>query len=295
MRLTARVPATVANLGPGFDCFGLALALHNEVVIDTDAEPGVTIEGEGADELPRDESNLVLRTLRAAEKEAKDELPPFRLECTNRIPLERGLGSSAAAVVGGLLLANHLFDSWIRSDRLLEMAVELEGHADNVGAALGGGVTMTYQADGRWWLDRFEPPEEIRPVALIPESIRVQTDAARRALPNQVEFADATFNATRAAMLSLALTSRPHLLYRALEDRLHQDARLALAPPSRELFDRLRDARVPVCVAGSGPTILAFDTEEGGDVPDPGPGWRVLRPGIERRGAYVVEADPFRR
>src|SRR5947207_11386707 len=132
LRLTARVPATVANLGPGFDCFGLALALHNEVAIDTEAEPGVTIEGEGADELPRDESNLVLRTLRAAEKEAKDELPPFRLECTNRIPLERGLGSSAAAVMGGLLLANHVFDSWIRADRLLQMAVELEGHADNV-------------------------------------------------------------------------------------------------------------------------------------------------------------------
>jgi homoserine kinase len=295
LRVTARVPATVANLGPGFDCFGLALALHNDMVIDTDAEPGVTIEGEGADELPRDESNLVLRALRAGEAEAKNELPPFRLECTNRIPLERGLGSSAAAIVGALVIANHVFDSWIRYDRLLKIAVDLEGHGDNIGAALLGGTTMTYEAHGRWWVDRLEPPAEIKPVALIPESVRIQTEAARHALPGQVSFADATFNAIRAAMLGLAFTTRPSLLYTALEDRLHQDRRLELAPASRELFDRLRGQEIPVCVAGSGPTLLAFDTDQGGEVPDPGPGWVVLRPGIDLRGAHVLEGDLLRR
>ena len=290
MRLTVRVPATVANLGPGFDSFGLALSLHNEIAIDTEAEPGVVVEGEGADELPTDESNLVFRAMRALAADATLELPPFRMACTNRIPLERGLGSSAAAGVGGLLLANHLFDSGVRSDELLRIAAGLEGHADNAGAALRGGATITYLHHDRWSVERLEPSNALRPVALIPEAERVGTEEARRALPPTVVREDATFDAARAALLALALTDRPHLLPIALEDRLHQDARLELAPSAKELFHRLREGGIPVCVAGSGPTLVAFDSDEAGEVPDPGPGWSVFRLEVDRRGADVMEA-----
>jgi len=294
VRLTARVPATVANLGPGFDSFGLALALHNEITLDTDADPSITIEGEGEGELPTDESNLVIRAMRTLEAAAGMPLPPFAASCTNRIPLERGLGSSAGAVVGGLLLANHLLDSWVRWDELLRLAVELEGHADNVGAALRGNATITYYAQDRWWVHLLHPPDELRPVVLIPRGERVNTEEARRALPPHVDRSDAIFNASRAALLSLALTSDPVLLVTALEDRLHQEARLGLAPAARELFSRLRDSGIPVCVAGSAPTLLAFEV---GDrpVPDPGDGWRILRPEIDREGANVLEAGPVGR
>jgi homoserine kinase len=191
-------------------------------------------------------------------------------------------------VVGGLLLANRVLDSPVPPDELLRIAVELEGHADNVGAALQGGITIAYLTGDRWLVERLEPADDLRPAALVPDGQRVGTEEARRALPHHVDRADATFNASRAALLALALTTRPHLLPVALEDRLHQERRLDLAPASRELFLRLRDADVPLCVAGSGPTLLAFET---GDrpVPDPGPGWRVLRPEVDRGGADVLE------
>ena len=130
MRLTARVPATVANLGPGFDAFGLALSLFNEIEVDTEGEPGVVVQGEGADELPRDDHNLVVRAMRAFAAEAGRDLPPFALRCANAIPLERGLGSSAAAAVGGLLLADHLLGVSVDRIEILRVAAELEGHAD---------------------------------------------------------------------------------------------------------------------------------------------------------------------
>ncbi|MFN2542945.1 MAG: homoserine kinase [Actinomycetota bacterium] len=287
MNLTVRVPATVANLGPGFDCFGLALCLSNEVTVQTDTEPSVTIEGEGASELPRDGSNLVVRAMERVFAEWGHHLPPTALTCTNAIPLERGLGSSAAAIVAGLLLADRLVGTPLPPDRILELAVELEGHADNVAAALRGGVAIAYSSADGWRAERMDPAADLRPVVLLPHEERVGTEEARNVLEPRVDRADATFNTGRAALLVLALTSRPDLLRVALQDRLHQRARLDLAPGASALFTELEAAGVPVCVAGSGPTLLAFDTEEA-PVPEPGPAWRAIKPGIDREGATVL-------
>jgi homoserine kinase len=287
--LTVRVPATVANLGPGFDCFGLALRLYNEISVDTDAEPSITIEGEGAGELPDDPSNLVVRAMERVFAEWRHRAPAVRIACTNSIPLERGLGSSAAAIVGGLLLADRLVGTPLPAERILELAVELEGHADNVAAALRGGAVIAYDAGG-WQAERLDPVASLHPVVLLSEGERINTKRARGVLEPKVDRADATFNASRAALLVLALTARPNLLRAALQDRLHQRARLELAPAARTLFDRLDAAGVPVCVAGSGPTLLAFETDDL-EVPDPGPSWRALRLDVDREGATVLAGE----
>jgi homoserine kinase len=291
VRLTVRVPATVANLGPGFDCLGLALSVYNEITVDTEAEPSITIEGEGEEELPADESNLVVRAMTRLAGKSERALPPVSVHCANRIPLERGLGSSAAAVVGGLLLAERILRIDLSRDALLPLIREFEGHLDNGAAALHGGVTLAYQrwADETWTAERLDPRPELRPVVLLNERERVSTVEARRILPRDVPFDAAVFNASRAALLVLALTSRPDLLGDAVRDALHQGPRLQLAPKSSQVFFRLLEEGVPVCVAGSGPTLLAFDTDER-PVPDPGEGWRVLRPEVDRKGATLLEA-----
>lgn len=287
MRLTARVPATVANLGPGFDALGLAVDLANEIVLDTEEEPRVAVEGEGAGELPEDATNLVFRTMAYLAREAGGSLPPFGLRCQNAIPLERGLGSSAAAVVAGLLLADRLLGSDLDADRLLEVAVDLEGHPDNVAACLRGGLVVAYLAQGGWRAERLDLHPALRPVLLIPEHERLPTANARRVLPQQVPIGDAAFNAARVALAVVALTDRPALLMDALEDRLHQDRRLELVPASRALFHDLRDGGFPVCVAGAGPSLLVFEPDDRW-VPELGPGWRVLRTGPASSGAAVM-------
>ena len=290
MRLVVRAPATVANLGPGFDALALALDLHNQVTLDTGAEPGVAVSGEGAGELPEDASNLIFRTMTFLSKEAGTPLPPFRLESENRIPLERGLGSSAAAVVTGLLLADRLMDTKLDEDRLLELATDLEGHADNVASCLRGGLVIAYLSADGWRAERLEPHGSLAPVLLVPENDRLATSDARRALPREVPLGDAAFNAGRAALAVVALTSRPELLRPALEDRLHQPRRLPLVPASRALFEDLRQAGLPVCVAGAGPSLVAFETDEA-RVPDLGPGWRILPLQPASAGADVVEEE----
>ena len=289
MRLRVRVPATVANLGPGFDCFGLALALHNDIEVETEAEPGIEVVGEGAGEIPLDASNLVSRSIEHVARATGRKAPPCRLTCHNGIPVERGLGSSAAAVVVGLLGAERLLDADLSSNDLLQLGAELEGHADNAAAALAGGAAIAHTRDGVWHAERIEPLAELRPVALIPEVERMGTADARLLLPRDVSREDATFNAAHTALLAIALTSRPELLSVALEDRLHQDHRLELAPQARLLFRRLTEEGVPVCVAGSGPTLLAFETGER-PAPEPGAeGWRVMRLDVDREGARVLE------
>jgi len=290
VRLVLRAPATVANLGPGFDSLALALDLHNEVTLDTGADPAVTVSGEGAGELPEDGSNLIFRTMTFLSKEAGAPLPPFRLDSENRIPLERGLGSSAAAVVTGLLLADRLLETKLGPDRLLELAADLEGHADNVAACLRGGLVLAYLSAEGWRAERLEPHPSLVPVLLVPEHERLATSDARRALPREVPLTDAIFNVGRAALAVIALTARPELLGSALEDRLHQPRRLPLVPASRALFEELRQAGTPVCVAGAGPSLVAFEGPEK-SIPDLGPGWRVLRLQAASMGADVVQED----
>jgi homoserine kinase len=293
MRLTARVPATSANLGPGFDCFGVALDLCNEVTIDTNAEPEVTWEGEGADELPTDGSDMVTRAI-VSTVEAQRRLhgdaaiPPYALHGLNRIPLERGLGSSAAAAVAGTALASMLLGPAGLDDDPYATAVhaaELEGHLDNAAPASFGGLTVI--AEGH--IRRLEVNERISPVLLIPEWSRLGTAEARRALPETVPLGDAVFNVGHGALVVQALvTGDLDLLRVALHDRLHQAVRLALVPEIREVFEDLARS-VAVCVSGSGPSILAFE-RPGRPVADPGEGWRVLRVPIRAIGVEVFES-----
>jgi homoserine kinase len=292
VRLTARVPATSANLGPGFDCFGLALDLCNEVTIDTEGEPGVTWEGEGAEELPTDGTDMVSRAIAAAvrtqaEHQPGASVPPFRLHGRNRIPLERGLGSSSAAAVAGSALAGALLGAagWDRDvSTTFAYAAELEGHPDNAAPAAYGGLTVV--ADG--FVRRLDVDPSLEPVLLIPEHVRSRTDAARRALPERVPLADAVYNVAHGALAVTALTTGDmDLLLVALHDRLHEEIRLSLVPEAHELMRALRRAQVPACVSGSGPSLLAFERERA-PIPDPGEGWRVLRVPVRRNGVEIV-------
>ena len=283
MRVCVAVPATSANLGPGFDCFGLALDLCNEITIDTGAQPGVTWEGEGAAELPTDGSDRTTRTMEAVAAAAGLQMPPLQMRALNRIPLERGLGSSAAAAVAGVLLADSVLGLGLGTTDLLSSAVGVEGHPDNAAAALLGGFTIAFHPDG---VVRLDPEPGLRPVLLVPGS-RLSTDRARRALPDQVPRADAVHNLSRSALVVVAMTGRLELLGPALEDRLHQDRRLAEVPPVRDVFERLRSEGVAICVSGAGPSLLAFETGDR-SVPDPGDGWQAMRPGIRAAGAEVT-------
>ena len=294
MRVAVRVPATSANLGPGFDCFGLALDLCNEVTVDTEAEPGVSWEGEGADELPTDGTDMVSRAVVATvEQQARHHpgaaIPSFAMHGVNRIPLERGLGSSSAAAVAGVAIAAVLlgpagFDPADPGSAytVYAYAAQLEGHPDNAAPAAYGGLTVI--ADGFVAPMRAHPA--LRPVALIPE-VRLKTALAREALPEQVALRDAVFNVAHGALVVHALTQDPDLLPIALRDRLHQDVRLGLAPTVREVFDDLTRRGIPVCVSGAGPSLLAFESNER-PVGDPGEGWRVLPTSVRAAGLEAL-------
>lgn len=298
MRVTVRVPATSANLGPGFDTFGLALDLCNEVTVDTDAPPGVTWEGEGADELPVDGSDLVSTTMTSLASSMQMALPPLAMHGVNRIPLARGLGSSSAATVAGIVLASRVLDLGIDggdadpADRdaysVFAEAARIEGHPDNAAPAAFGGLTIA--VDGA--VHRLEPHPQLRTVALVP-SVRLDTASARGALPERVPMADAVFNLAHAALLVDALTNDPSLLREALHDRLHQDARLELVPEMADQFDRIEALRsVPVCVSGAGPSLLAFPLD-GAEIPpealEGAGGWRAMPLAIRREG-FTVDA-----
>lgn len=282
MRLTAIVPATCANIGPGFDCFGLALELCNEVAIDSEAEPSITWEGEGAVELPTDGTDMVGRAIAHTARVAGAPLPGFARHGLNRIPIERGLGSSAAACVAGILLADRLLGMKLEPEEVLELATDLEGHADNAAAAIAGGLTVAF-GDG---VVRLDPHPDLRPVVLVPRDVRLPTAEARAVLDDTVSRADAVFNASHAAAAVVALIARPELLTQVLEDRLHQEARLALVPPVKALYEDLRGVGVPVCVSGAGPSLLAFELP-GETVPEPPEGWQMLRPAIRSEGAEL--------
>jgi homoserine kinase len=289
MRATVRVPATSANLGPGFDCFGLALELCNELTVDTDGEAGVAWEGEGASDLPANGSDLVTRTVRSTAAGLELELPPFSLRGVNQVPIERGLGSSSAATVAGVIVASLLLDLGWEHDRetVFAAVAEIEGHPDNAAAAVYGGFTVA--VDDRY-VRRFDPHPELRPVLLIPD-LRLATGEARAALPASVPRADAVFNVAHAALMVEAITREPSLLAEALHDRLHEDARLALVPDVADTVARLRRARIPACVSGAGPSILAFPADGADAIEEIGhePGWRILRPAIRATGFELRE------
>ncbi len=288
-----RVPATSANLGPGFDAFGLALTLYDEIVAAVDPDGGsVSVEGEGAGEVPTDDSHLVLRSMRTGFDRLGVHAGGVRLACRNRIPHGRGLGSSAAAIVGGLLAARALVVDGVRrlpDDALLAEASAVEGHPDNVAACLLGGLTIAWSDDAGPRAVRLPVHRSVRPVALVPEQ-RSLTKAARGLLPAQVPHGDAAANAARAALLVEAFGRRPELLMAATEDRLHQSYRAEAMPDSLDLVARLRGDGVPAVLSGAGPTVLALVGRDG--MPTvrrlaPG-GWQVLPLSVSARGARAL-------
>ena len=275
-----RVPATSANLGPGFDSFGLALGLYDDVVARI-GESGVVVDvaGEGADDVPRDKRNLVVRAMRAAFDRMGGQPRGIEVVCANRIPHGRGLGSSAAAIVAGVLAARELVLGGLDDDEVLALAAEVEGHPDNVSACLLGGLTVAYGTS----VARLPVHPSLAPVAFVPTT-RSSTAKARRMLPESVPHADASFNAARAALLVEALGRRPELLLDATEDRLHQPYRAEAMPRTAALVASLRAAGIPAVVSGAGPTVLAF----GGADHNPGRGWTVLPLAVDTTGAQVL-------
>ncbi len=259
-----RVPATSANLGPGFDACGLALTLYDDLVVHaTESGLQVDVEGEGANAVPRGERHLVVQALRTGLDALGGQPDGLSLRCTNRVPHGRGLGSSASAIVGGLVAARALVaDGTDRLDdeALLQLATRLEGHPDNVAACLYGAYTVAWTADGVARALRLDPSRGLVPVAFVPAT-QVRTSKARRLLPHTVPFADAALDAGRAALLTAAIVGDPvevEVLLAATEDRLHQPYRAAAMPRSAALVERLRADGVPAVISGAGPTVLAL-------------------------------------
>lgn len=269
--LTARavVPASSANLGPGFDSLGLALSLYDEINVET-VESGLTIEvsGEGEGQVPLDSSHLVVRAIEHGLLSAGVSVPGLVVRCRNSIPHSRGLGSSAAAVVGGLAAANGLVrqsDSpALTDDELIQLSSEFEGHPDNASAAVLGGAVVSWTEGGgplpRYAAAPLRLHPDIRLFPAIPQ-VRSSTAETRVLLPDSVSHVDARFNVSRAALLVVALADRPDLLLEATEDRLHQPQRAAAMPASAEYIDILRRCGVAAVLSGAGPAVIAFSTQ----------------------------------
>ncbi len=302
--VVVEVPATAANLGPGFDSFGLALSLLDRVSLAA-APAGlvVDVEGEGADVVPRDEQHLVVRAARAGFESLGAEPPGLRLWCRNAVPQGRGLGSSASAIVAGLVAARALVERSepgagrvVDDGDLLRLAARLEGHPDNVAAALLGGLTVAWPEPEGARAVRLEAA--VSAVVLVPAEA-VSTGLARGLLPQQVSHEDAAANSGRAGLLVVALTGRPDLLLPATEDRLHQDFREPVMPASLRLVHRLRAEGLAAVVSGAGPSVLVLrEPAPAGPLSNEAlvealrveaPGWTVRVLAVDNDGARTVD------
>ena len=287
------VPATSANLGPGFDSLGLALDLRDRLEAEVTREGLVVeVDGEGAGTLPTGEDHLVVRAMRAAFDAMEAEPPGLRLACTNTIPHARGLGSSSAAIVAGVSLARGLVAGGtllMDDEALLDLAARLEGHPDNVAPALLGGFVISGRDDdGTFYAVPSGVDPRISAVVMIPPA-PVSTELARGLLPAEVPHAEAAANTGRAALLVAALGGRPEQLWRGTRDYLHQRHRRSAMPESFDLVEALRADGVPAVISGAGPTVLAFANGPSAPgtadllarCPD---GWTALHLGIDPHG-----------
>ena len=309
MRITqdfvaVRVPATSANLGPGFDSFGLALDLWDQVSGHATAGPTkVTIEGEGAGVLDEGEGHLVVRALRMGLDAAGVTQVGIQMRCTNRIPHSRGLGSSASAIVAGLGLARALIGDpdALTAEDILAIATELEGHPDNVAPAISGGVTVSWMDNGAPGMLHLSGKAPIEPVAFIPD-FELATSKARAVLPEQVPFEDAKFNLSRAGILAAVLCGQNRvigvghsvhdLLMAATEDRLHQDYRRQSMQPSHALVQWLRGADKASVISGAGPTVLSLESIDPKVQTDAqAAGWTVLPLQLAAHGVQITRGN----
>ena len=268
LNASATVAASSANLGPGFDSLGLALSLYDEIEVQT-TESGLHIDvvGEGAGQVPLDESHLVVRALRRGLHAGGVSASGLNIKCRNVIPHSRGLGSSAAAVVGGLAAANGLIAvsgaPELTREQLVQLSSEFEGHPDNAAAAVLGGAVVSWTEQGEAGPSYSAAPLRLHPdIHLFPAipQVRSSTAETRAVLPEQVRHVDASFNVSRAALLVVALTQRPDLLMAATEDRLHQPQRAAAMPASADYLAVLRRNGVAAVLSGAGPSVIAFGT-----------------------------------
>ena len=259
-RITVKVPATTANLGPGFDALGMALDMWNTVTVTTGSS-GVSVEGEGEDDLPRDESNIVVAGIQSALRSLDVRVPELAIHCENRIPLARGLGSSSAATVAGLLAGLAMAGRATEQRLLFDMAADIEGHPDNAAPAVYGGCCISVKGRDGWVVDQTPLPDDLRAVAFIPD-VSTNTSAARAVLPSQVSREDAVFNLGRTALFVNALaTGRLELLRHATEDRLHQLQRGKFFPAMKNIIRAALDGGAHgAFLSGAGPTVMALTT-----------------------------------
>lgn len=299
--VTVRVPASSANLGPGFDSVGLALGVWDECTAAVSDEPGVriSVSGSGAGEVPLDESHLVYRTMVHTWALLGAEAPRgMTLSCRNAVPHGRGMGSSATAIVTGIVAAHAIRDAVTGRDGPVDLdfandvAAALEGHPDNSSASLFGGLTLSWTDDtveGRTRTVRPPLHPDLDVVVFVP-AVQLSTAKARSVLPTQVRLGDAARNSARAALLVHALGHDPSLLLPATREWLHQEPRRPAYPSSMALVDRARSAGHAAVISGAGPSVLVLTTREARaevrELADPS--WSVLTPGIPSVGAQVV-------
>lgn len=274
LRARAVVAASSANLGPGFDSLGLALSLYDEIIVETtDSGLVIEVQGQGAGQVPLTADHLVVRAIERGMAAAGLRADGLNVQCRNAIPHSRGLGSSAAAVVGGLAVVNgfaaQIDSAELTIDELVQLSSEFEGHPDNAAAAVLGGAVVSWTEDGsdpaRYDAAHLQLHPDIRLFPAIPET-RSSTAATRGLLPEQVSHTDARFNLARSAMLVVALTQRPDLLLEATGDRLHQTQRAPAMPASAEYLAVLRRSGVAAVLSGAGPAVIALTN--GSDLPD---------------------------
>lgn len=288
-KASVKVPASSANLGPGFDTLGLALSLYDHVEVEV-VESGleVVVSGEGEGEVPLDERHLVVKALRAALKAADVTASGLRVVCTNAIPQSRGMGSSASAAAAGVAAANGLADFALDNDTMVQLASTFEGHPDNAAASiLGAGIVSWTNTpiDGRtapqYFARRIEVHPDIKATAFIPD-FHASTEAVRRVLPSDISHLDARFNVSRTAVMTVALRDDPSLLWEGTRDRMHQTYRAEVLPVTAEWVNRLRNLGYPAYLSGAGPTIMVLSTN---------PVERSLVEEAQGRGMKVLELD----
>ncbi len=294
MKISIKVPTTTANLGPGFDALGLALDLWNETVFDTD-QAGIVIEGEGVDSLASNKENLIISSAQKLADIAGKPLPAFGMRCVNRIPLGSGMGSSAAAIVAGVLAGNILLDLKLSNQGLLDFAALIERHPDNVAPALLGGLVVSTMNEKKVIARRL--PVQACVVTIVLPEFDFPTEKARLVLHQQVALKDAVHNISRAVLVTQAFALGDfELLSQVMEDALHQPYRLPLIPGAVEAMNAAREAgAASVALSGAGPSVAAFASKQ-----DPAIGLsmkraflsaglnsRVFELGVSEQGAQV--------
>lgn len=254
-----RVPASTANLGPGFDTLGMSLSLYIWIEMRRSEHTVVHFSGDGFEGIPADKNNLIYKVAQLVFKEAGIDVPELEIGMRSEIPLTRGLGSSASAIIAGMVAANALIGSPLSKDRLFDLATGLERHPDNVGASLFGGIIAAAWDGEHADYVRIEPPQNLKVLALIPE-FELATSAARAVLPERLSIQDAVYNISRSSLLTAALASgRLDLLASAMQDRLHQPYRAALVPGMEKILEEAtRYGALGAALSGAGPTLLAL-------------------------------------